>query len=82
MDIPAVVMNPQDFRLIARPLALLADQFDIGEKLHLHGDRTVALAGIAAASRNIERKVPGAEAALLGLGQRGKEVTDPVEGLM
>ena len=81
VNVLAAIAHFQDLRLVARAFALFADQFDIGEKLHLHGDRAVALAGFAASAGDIEGKVPGAEAALFGFGQGGKEVTDSVEGL-
>ena len=67
--------------LIARALALLADQLHVGQKLHLHGDRAVALAGFAAAARNVEGKMAGGVAALLGFASGGEQGADQVEGL-
>src|SRR6185369_7511590 len=81
MDIPAVVMDPQDFRLIARPLALFANQFDIGQELHFHGDRTVALAGLAATTRDIEREVSGCVSVLLRFRQGSEQFSDWVKRL-
>ena len=42
MNVPAVIAHGENLRLIARAFALLADQFDIGQKLHFHRDRAVA----------------------------------------
>ena len=67
VDILVAIAHFQNAALEARAAAFLADQFDVGEKLHLDGDRAVALAGLAAPAGDIEGKVAGAEAALLGL---------------
>ena len=81
VDVFAVIAHFEHLRLVARALAFFADQFDVGQKLHFDGDGAIALAGFAAASGDIEREVAGGEAALLGLGQRGKQFADGVEGL-
>ena len=60
-----VIANLQHLRLVARAFALLADQFDVRQELHLDRHCAVALAGFAAPAGNVERKVSGAEAALL-----------------
>ena len=52
-------------RLEARAFAFVADQFDVGQELHLHRHRAVALAGFAAAAGNIEGKMARRVAALL-----------------
>src|SRR5262249_37064667 len=53
----------------------------IGEELHLNCDRSVSLADFAAATRDVERKMPGAEAALLRLGQRSEQFADRIKRL-
>ena len=67
MDVLASIANVQNIGLVTRALALFADQLNVGQELHLDGDGAVALANLAAAAGDVERKVPGAEAALLGL---------------
>ncbi len=51
VDIQIVVANLQDAALVARTLALFADQFHVGQELHLHRHRAIALAHFAAAAR-------------------------------
>ncbi len=68
VNVLAAIAYIQNLRLVARALALLADQFDVGKKLHFHGDGAVALAGFTASTGDIEGKVPGGEASLFGLG--------------
>src|SRR5580658_992039 len=73
--------NLQHAALESRASALLANQFHVSEKLHFHGHRAVALASLAAAPGNVERKMPGAESALLRFGSRRKRLADGVESL-
>src|ERR1019366_6215348 len=61
--------------------ALLADQLDVGQESHLHGDRSVALARLASAAGNVEREMPGAESALLRFQSGGEKVADRIERL-
>src|ERR1019366_4732038 len=67
--------------LIARPLTLLANQFDVGQELHLHRDRAVALACLTTPARNVERKMSRPESALLRLGQGSEQFADRVKRL-
>ena len=73
MDVEAVVADLQDAALVARALALLADQLHVGQKLHLHGDGAIALAGFAAPAGNVEREMAGGVAALFGLARGGEQ---------
>ena len=73
VDVQTVVANIQNAALVARALALFADQFHVGQELHLHRDRAIALAGFAAAARNVERKVARRVAALLGFARGGEQ---------
>src|SRR5258708_2042540 len=41
-------------RLVARALALLTDQFDVSQKLHLNRDRAIALTSLAAPPWDVE----------------------------
>ena len=79
VNVLAPIAHFEDLGFVTRAFALLADQLDVGEKLHFHGDGAVALASLAAPTRDIERKVSGAETSFSGLGQGGKEVADSVE---
>src|SRR5271157_1951622 len=67
VNVLPVIAHLQHFRLVTHPIAFLADQFDIGEKLHLHGHGTVALTGIATSSRDVEGKMPRRVATFLAL---------------
>jgi hypothetical protein len=81
VDVQAVVADFEDAGLEAGALALLADQLDIGQKLHLHRDGAIALAGFAAPAGNVEREVAGGVAALFGVARGGEELPDQVEHL-
>ncbi len=81
INAPALVVDLQRARLVARPVALLAGQLHIGQKLHLDRHRPVALAHIAAAPRHIEREVPRGVPPPLRLRLRRKQLADCVERL-
>jgi len=72
VDILAVIADFQNAALEARAAAFLANEFDVREKLHFHGDRAVALTSFAAASRNIEGKMTGGVAAAFESGVSAK----------
>src|SRR5204862_1416706 len=72
MDVEPVVADLKDAALVARAFALVADQLDIGEKLHLHGDRAIALAGLASSAWDIERKMSRGVAAFGGFACGGE----------
>ena len=79
VHIQPVVADIEDAALEARAFAFVADQLDVGQKLHFDGDGAVALAGFAAAAGDVEREVAGGIAALFGLAGGGKELADGVE---
>src|ERR1700746_3436630 len=81
MNILSAIPDFKHLGLVARALAFLANQLDISQKLHLNGNRAVALAGLAAARRDVERKMAGREYALLRLGQGGEQIANAVERL-
>ena len=81
VDIAAVVLDLEDAALVARALALFADQLHVGEELHLDSDGAIALAGLAAAARDVEGEMPGGVAALFGFAGGGEEAADHVERL-
>ena len=81
MNILAAIADLEDLRLVARAFAFFTDQLHVGEELHFHRNRTVALAGFATAAGNIEREMPGGEAALFRFRQRRKQIADRIEGL-
>ena len=82
VDVLAVIADLQHLRLVARALALLADELDIGQELHLDGDGAIALADFAAAAGDVEGKMPGSVAALLALGQAAKSSRMASKALM
>src|SRR3984957_11766158 len=80
MDIPPAVARLQHLLLVSCAFTLFTDQFHVRKKLHFHSDRAVALAGLAMSARNVERKMPSAETALLRFRQGSEEIADGVEG--
>jgi hypothetical protein len=81
VNVLALVLDIEDLGLIARAVAVLAGQLDVGQELHFDGDRAVALAGVAAAAGHVEGKMARREREPLGLGLRGKELANQVEAL-
>ena len=81
MDILRLVSNLQHLRLVARALAFIADQFDVGEELHFDRDGAVSLAVFAAATGDIEGEMPGRKTAFLRFRQRREHIPDHVESL-
>ena len=80
VNVLAVIADLEHGALEARAAAFFADEFDVGEELHLDGDGAVALAGFAAAAGNVEGKMAGGVAAALGVGRVGEDFADGVEG--
>src|ERR1041385_1070871 len=79
VDAFPAILSIKHFGLEAHPLAVLADQFHIREKLHFNSYRAISLAGFAASTRHIERTVSGGESTLVCLRSSCEEVPDPVE---
>src|SRR5258707_1535504 len=79
MDVSVVVTDFQHAALEARAAAFLADELDVREKLHFHGDRAVALARLAAPARHVERKMPGGIAPALGIRSVGKRFANSIK---
>ena len=61
-------------------VADVAGDIDVGQEVHLDLDQTVALAGLAAATLDVEAEPAGAIAAGLGFRQTGEPVADRLEG--
>src|ERR1035441_7427170 len=81
MNVLAVIADFQNFRLVTHALAFFANQFNIGEELHFHGDRTVTLAAFATSAGNVEGKMSRGVAMLLALRQGSEEFADGVKCL-
>ncbi len=81
MNVFPVITDLQNAALEPRAPALFTDEFDVRQKLHLHGDRAVALAGFAAASRHIEGKMPGGIAAAFRIRRIRENFSNRVERL-
>ena len=81
MNILSAIAHFEDAAFEARAAAFFADQFDVGEKLHLDGDGAVALTGFAAAAGHVERKMSGGVTAALRVGRIGENFADGVEAL-
>ena len=75
------VLHLQRLAVVAQPAALLAGDVDVGQEVHLHAQRAIALAGLAASALDVEAEAPGTVAAHLGGGGHGKEVADRREGV-
>src|SRR5690349_22506439 len=72
VNVFSAITNFKHAALEPRAAALFANQLDVGEKLHLYGDRAVALAGLAAPAGNVEREMAGRVATALGVGCIGE----------
>src|SRR5581483_2096691 len=81
VDVLAPVAYVEYLWFVARAFAFFADELDVGEELHFHGHRPVALTVLASAAWNVEGEMPGAKAAFLSFGQGSKELADSVESL-
>ena len=51
MNVFAFIADIENLRLVARAFAVFTDEFDVGEKLHLHGHGAVALARFTSTTR-------------------------------
>ena len=71
----------QGFLVVATPVAHFALHVDVGHEVHLDAALTVALAGFATASGDVEAEAAGLVSALARLGQHGKEVANGREDL-
>src|SRR5271154_6352330 len=67
VDVLSAIANLQHAVLEARPLALFAKQFHVGEKLHFHRDGTVTLTSLTSATGNVEGKMAVVVPALDGV---------------
>src|SRR2546425_6970263 len=63
----ALEANLERLAVVARPLARLARDVDVGQEVHLDLDRPVALAGLATTAADVEREAPWLVAAHLRL---------------
>src|SRR2546429_2777601 len=79
VNILPVIADFQNAALEARASALFADEFNVRQKLHLHGDRAVTLAGFAAATRHVEGKTTSGIAAAFRIGRVRKNFPNRVE---
>src|SRR4029078_1150239 len=59
LDVLAAIADLEHLGLVARAVAGLARQQEVGEKIHLDLDDAVALAGLAAPAWNVEREHAG-----------------------
>ena len=57
MNVFAFIADIENLRLVARAFAVFANQFDVGEELHLHRHGAVALARLTATAGNIKTEV-------------------------
>src|SRR5712692_1813459 len=79
MDVLVMIADFQHAALEARAAAFLTDELDVRQKLHLHGDRAVALARLAAPARYVERKMPGGIAPAPGIRSVGKRFANSIK---
>jgi hypothetical protein len=80
VDVLALVLDVEDGGFVTGSVAFFAGELDVGEELHLDGDGAVAFADVAAAAGDVEGEAAGGEALALGVGLRGEEGADVVEG--
>ena len=81
VDVLVAVFDLEDRGFVTGAVALFAGELDVGEELHFDGDGAVAFADVAAAAGDVEGEHAGGEVAALGVGLRGEELADVVEGL-
>src|SRR5579864_1255519 len=81
VNVLAAISDFKHLGLESRPLALFADQFHIGKKLHFDDNRPIALAGLATPAWHVERKMSGSESAFVCFWSSGKQVTNSIECL-
>src|ERR1700730_8100722 len=81
MNVLPAISHLEHRRLVARALTLLANQFHVGQKLHLHRDRAVPLTNLASPSGNVEREMSRPTSALLRFRQGSEQVADGIECL-
>ena len=81
MDVLAAITDFQHLWFVAATFALFTDELHICKELHFNCYRAVPLAGFAAASGNIERKITRGEAPLLCFGKGSEQLADRVEDL-
>src|SRR6202140_2170971 len=81
VNVLAAIAHLEHRRLVARALALLTNQFDIGQKLHFHRYRAVSLTSLTTPAGYVERKVSRAESAFLRLRQGSEQIANRIERL-
>ena len=77
-DVAPAQGHGEDVGAVAAPLAVRAGHVDILEEVHLELLEAIALAGLAAPARHVERERPGAQAQGLGAREGGEELADLV----
>ncbi len=77
-DVLALVRHLQRLAVVARALADLARDVDVGQEVHLDLDLAVALARLAAAAGHVEAEAARRVAARLRLRRRGEQRADVV----
>ena len=75
-DVLALVEDLQRLAVVAPAVADVAGHVDVGQEVHLDLEHAVALAGLAAAARDVEGEAPRAVAALARRGHLGEELAD------
>ncbi|EAT07204.1 hypothetical protein SKA58_11960 [Sphingomonas sp. SKA58] len=76
----ALEFHLQRLAIVARAVAHVAGDIDVGEEVHLDLEHAVALAGFAAAALDVEAEAAGLVAARLRFGEAGEPVADVGEG--
>src|SRR5207244_11032445 len=79
MDRAAAVPHLEQLRLEALAVALIAWNEDVGKELHLDADLALALTGLAAPPRHVEREVARGQTARARVLRRGEPLPDRLE---
>src|SRR5437870_8659075 len=79
-DRVALELHLERLAVVARAVAHVAGDVDVGQEVHLDLDQAVALARLAAAALDVEAEAAGLVAAGLALRQAGEPVADLGEG--
>src|SRR2546423_15652015 len=78
-DIFSLPINVSEIGAIAQAAAVVARQVRIRHEGHFEFNAACPLTRLTAATRGVERKARGREAAQLRFGQRRKKLTDQIE---
>ena len=82
MNVFPFIANVENGWFETSSFAIFADEFDIGQELHLHSYGPVPFASFTAPARNVEGKMAGTKGLGFGLPSGRKYLTNASKALM